>query len=51
MIKVSVVIPTYGVPVYLEKAIKSVQAQTLKDWELFVVDDNNPDTEARTRRI
>ena len=49
MIKVSVVIPTYGVPVYLEKAIKSVQAQTLKDWELYVVDDNNPDTEARQK--
>ena len=49
MVKVSVIIPTYGVPVFLEKAIKSVQAQTLSDWELFVVDDNDSNTEARQK--
>lgn len=47
MIDVSVIIPTYGMPHYLEKAIKSVLNQTLHNLELFVVDDNNPETEAR----
>lgn len=47
MIKVSVIIPTFGKPIFLEKAIKSVFNQTLDSIELIVVDDNNPDTEAR----
>lgn len=44
---VSVIVPTYGEPVFLEKAISSVLNQTYQDWELIIVDDNNPDTEAR----
>jgi glycosyltransferase involved in cell wall biosynthesis len=47
MIKVSVIITTFGRPDYLEKAIKSVLKQTLDSIELIIVDDNNPDTEAR----
>ena len=47
MTKVSVIIPTYGKPLFLEKAIRSVQRQSLHDFELIIVDDNNPDTEAR----
>lgn len=47
MVDVSVIIPTYGIPHYLEKAIKSVLNQTLHNLEIFVVDDNNPETEAR----
>jgi glycosyltransferase involved in cell wall biosynthesis len=47
MIKVSVIITTFGKPDYLQKAIKSVFQQTLDSIELIVVDDNNPDTEAR----
>jgi glycosyltransferase involved in cell wall biosynthesis len=47
MVKVSIIITTYGKPVFLEKAIKSVLNQTFKDIELIIVDDNNPDTEAR----
>ena len=47
MSKVSVIIPTYGNPIFLEKAIGSVLNQTFEDIELIVVDDNNPDTEAR----
>lgn len=47
MYKVSVIIPTYGTPTFLRGTIESVQAQTLKDWELIVVDDNNPETDAR----
>lgn len=45
--KVTVIIPTYGVPQFLAKAIQSVQNQTFRDWEMIIVDDNNPDTEAR----
>lgn len=48
MIKISVIIPTYGKPLFLEKAIQSVLCQSLTDFELIIVDDNNPDTEART---
>lgn len=50
---VSVIIPTYGEPLFLMKAIDSVVNQSYKDWELIIVDDNNPDTEARrqTERI
>ncbi len=46
---VSVIIPTYGFPTFLKKSIESVLNQTLSDWELIIVDDNNPDTEARRR--
>ena len=35
----SVVMPTYGVEKYIEKAIRSVQAQTFENWELLVIDD------------
>lgn len=44
---VSVVIPTYSRPVYLKRCIDSVLSQTYANIEIFVVDDNNPGTEAR----
>ena len=47
MIKVSVIITTYGNPVFLEKCIKSVFNQSLEGIELIVVDDNNTNTDAR----
>lgn len=46
-ILVSVVIPTFGRPQTLERAVNSVLNQTYKNIEVLVVDDNNPDTEAR----
>lgn len=45
---VSVVIPTYSRPVYLKRCIDSVLSQTYPNIEIFVVDDNDPGTEART---
>lgn len=44
---ISIIIPTYGEPTYLSKAIESVYNQTYKDWELIIVDDNDPHSEAR----
>lgn len=44
---VSIVIPTYSRPIFLERALKSIYTQTYTNWELLVVDDNDPDSEAR----
>ena len=41
--KVSVIMPCYNLVRYLPDAIKSVQQQTMKDWELVIVDDHSPD--------
>lgn len=35
--------PVYGVEDYVGKAIESIQAQTLTDWEFFCVDDGTKD--------
>lgn len=47
MTKVSVIIPTYGNPLFLSETIQSVINQTLSEWELIIVDDNNPESESR----
>lgn len=44
---ITTIIPAYGKPELLQNAICSVQNQTYSDWELIVVDDNNPKTEDR----
>lgn len=47
MPKVSVIIPTYGVPKYLGNAISSVIQQTYSDLEIIIVDDNDPASQNR----
>ena len=42
-IKVSIIMPVYKVEKYVGKAIESIQAQTLKDFEFLIVDDGSPD--------
>lgn len=43
MPKVSVIIPVYNAEKTLDRCIKSIQAQTLADWEAICVDDGSPD--------
>jgi glycosyltransferase involved in cell wall biosynthesis len=42
-IKISVIMPVYNVEHYVGKAIESIQAQTMQDWEFLIVDDGTPD--------
>ncbi len=45
---VSIVLPTYNRASLIERAIKSVIDQTIKDWELIVVDDGSTDNTFET---
>ncbi len=42
-IKISIIMPVYGVEKFVGKAIDSILAQTLTEWELFAVDDGSED--------
>lgn len=42
-IKVSIIMPVYKVEQYVGKAIESIQAQSLKEFEFLIVDDGTPD--------
>lgn len=44
---VSVVIPTYSRPTFLKRCVESVLNQSYSNIEIFVVDDNNPETDER----
>lgn len=44
--KVSIIIPCYNQSAFLPKAIVSLQAQTLADWECLIVDDGSTDNTA-----
>jgi len=40
---VSIIVPVYRVEAYLAKCIDSIRAQTLRDFELILIDDGSPD--------
>lgn len=40
--KVSVIVPIYKEAAYLQRCINSLPAQTLKDFELLLIDDGSP---------
>lgn len=46
MSKVSIIMPAFNSATYLEETINSVLAQTHKDWELLIADNNSTDTTA-----
>lgn len=46
---VSVIITTYAGSKVISRAVESVCKQTYSNWELIIVDDNNPETEERKR--
>lgn len=43
MAKVSIIVPTYNVEMYLEECMESIQRQTLKDIEVICVNDGSTD--------
>ena len=43
MARTSFIIPAYNAAAYLERAVRSVQSQTVGDWQLLVVDDGSTD--------
>lgn len=48
--KVSVIVTCYKLEEYLVDCLKSVSQQTMKDWEVIVVDDHSPVDETRNCR-
>ena len=42
-VKVSIIIPVYGVELFLERAVDSALGQTLAEKEIILVDDGSPD--------
>lgn len=46
-IKISVIMPVYKVEKYVARAIESILAQTLKEFEFLIVDDGSPDNSGK----
>lgn len=44
---VSIIAPVYGVEKYIPRAVESLFAQTLTEWELFLVDDGSKDNSGK----
>lgn len=45
--RVSVLMPTFRQAAFIRRAVESLRAQTMADWELVVLDDGSPDETAR----
>ena len=39
----SIIVPVYKTEQYLDACVKSIQAQTMQEWEMILVDDGSPD--------
>ena len=48
---VSVIVPAYNVADFISDALNSVLAQTFSDYEIIVINDGSPDTEALERAL
>lgn len=46
-IKISIIMPVYKVEQYVGKAIESILAQTMTEWEFLIVDDGTPDNSGK----
>lgn len=46
-IKISIIMPVYKVEQYVGKAIESILAQSLTEWEFLIVDDGTPDNSGK----
>jgi glycosyltransferase involved in cell wall biosynthesis len=46
-VKVSIIVPIFGVEKYLEKSLESLAGQTLKDIEIILIDDGSPDASGK----
>ncbi len=46
---VSVVIPTFEQARFIRRALDSLQAQSLADWEAIIIDDGSPDADSGSR--
>ena len=44
MTKVSIIVPVYNVEQYLEKCLNSLVNQTIKDFEIIIVNDGTKDS-------
>jgi teichuronic acid biosynthesis glycosyltransferase TuaG len=51
MPRVSVIIPAFNAEEHIEEALRSVQAQTFRDWEIVVCDDCSTDATVERVRI
>ena len=49
--RISVIIPAYNVASYIGETLASVFAQTFTDYEVIVINDGSPDTEALERAL
>lgn len=48
---ISIITPVYNADKYLEETVKSVQAQTYDNWELFLINDGSTDASLKIAKI